>query len=83
MGILKLSYNNGQNELNWPEVDQITVSASAELVATTTDNTEIVLRQFDSTEEAFAARESLLSMVPDKLEQAAGNGDITVIIDDL
>ena len=76
--MLKIQY--GDNEVAWGNIANLEVNET-ELVANTTDNLSLVLRIFDSAEDATTIK-TWLEYVATSIPAVGGGGVIIIVIDD-
>ena len=82
MGIVKISY--GDQVVNYGDTTgEIFHDASGGVYMISTDNEAIIIRQFDTEQQAIAAKTTLIQRIGAAIPKAEGNGDIIVTIDDL
>ena len=82
MGIVKIGY--GDQVVNYNETTgEIFHDASGGVYMISADNEAIILRQFDTEQQAIEGKATLIQRIGAAIPKAEGNGDIIVTIDDL
>ena len=76
--MLKIQY--GDNEIAWGDISHLEVN-EGELVAVTADNLSIVIKTFDSYEDALTIKE-WIEATEASIPNVGGGGVIIIVIDD-
>jgi len=79
----EITLKYGLNEILWSQIAELCEVTDNELRCINTDNETIVLRIFDTEDEAVLAREKLIEEISEAAKRDGGGTTIIIVIDDL